>query len=198
MSNSKKVVMLILWLVVPFIMLPILIYKRGKKLTAFVVCFFSIILYLSIIGSADNTENTIIADAKIIATSEPTEIITAIPTIMPTEIPTITAAPTTKLSVDISIAILKESFTNVATITYNENLKKISITPLDNGITMGVMLAKNGDKESLNKWEKIVTSLQEISGNIDGNIMLSVLNSLNTENSLLIIQNGIIFYNAAN
>jgi hypothetical protein len=94
MSNTKKVINLILWLVVPFIMLPLLIYnKKGyktgnnktEKVILITIGIISFLIWICIIGVFAIASDTNIESQAIEA--KPTEVITVIPTAKPTENP---------------------------------------------------------------------------------------------------------------
>jgi len=96
MSNTKKVINLILWLVVPFIMLPLLIYKKkgyktgnnktekvAEGIILITIGIISFLIWICIIGIL-----TIASDESQAIEAKPIEvIITAIPTAKPTENP---------------------------------------------------------------------------------------------------------------
>lgn len=151
-------------------------------------------------------DNSKEVNAQTLKTEIQTEKATVIPTEEPTEEPTIepisTAEPivdrqTKKVTTSAAVKILEEAYKGMAIIKYDVGMDVISITPLDNNFTLGVLYAKDGDSECLKNWDTIKGNLVEISKLMDDNIVITIVNNMNTENTLLMVSNGVVLYNAA-
>lgn len=122
---------------------------------------------------------------------------------IPTE-STIPEMPTSTVAGLIEMA-LKENFTDYS-IEYEDDI--ISVGIWQDGISAGATLALAGNQECIDSWNQMVeneielcSGMKELADNFgrsDITIMLNVLNDLNTENVLLSIVNGSVFYDAVN
>lgn len=85
----------------------------------------------------------------------------------------------------------------------------ITINLWENGIIQLVTLAKQGDKASKTSWDNLVDSIKKMSaetkesalkkyGYSDKYIMVNVLNNLNKDNTLLVVTDGVVFYDEVN
>lgn len=115
----------------------------------------------------------------------------------PTIKPTIKPTKISKQNVfNTQLKILKESFKGVAEIKVKNNNKVIEIIPYDKTFMIEAQMAYSGDLEKLETWNKLVDTLKQTSKNFnDKDLILSLVNNLNTENYILMINNGIVLYN---
>ncbi len=85
----------------------------------------------------------------------------------------------------------------------------ITINLWENGIIQLVTLAKQGDKASKASWDDLVSSIKKMTletkesalkkyGYNDKYIMVNVLNNLNKDNTLLVVTDGVVFYDEVN
>ena len=85
----------------------------------------------------------------------------------------------------------------------------ITINLWENGIIQLVTLAKQGDKASKASWDDLVNSIKKMTvetkesalkkyGYNDKYIMVNVLNNLNKDNTLLVVTDGVVFYDEVN
>lgn len=104
----------------------------------------------------------------------------------------------TRLSIDIAMNILKNSYKGIADVRYISKDKIIEIECTDNNFMYSVLLAKQGDKKTLKQWNVLINALKDTSRSVDKNIMIALVNSMNSENYIYSCQNGITIYDYVN
>lgn len=199
------------WLLVPYVMIAIwLSRKTGSKLVGISVgiCLF---LIIAVIGCTPEENPKIIPESTIASCSpEKTTISKTTPKKLEIEItssePSHTPAPkkTAKvqkqnstseekvLTKEMATAILEKSFKGIATVNATEK-DLIRLTPLDDNFIYGVLYAKAGNEQNLKQWKEIRNNFKTISSNVKG-IYISLVNTMNTKNDLLLVYEGKIVY----
>jgi len=117
----------------------------------------------------------------------------------PTATPKKTATKKPVSQLNDQLKILKENFKDSANIKYKKDIKIIEIIPIEKSFMLEAMQAYNGDIEKTIIWNDLVESIRKISQQIEDNqISIVIVNNLNSENYLLIIQDGIVLYDFIN
>lgn len=96
------------------------------------------------------------------------------------------------------LEILSDNYSDFAKVSFDDENKVFTIIPTDPNFSLEVYLASQGDEECLVFWKSFIESQKKLSvvvsdllGNEYG---VSVLNPSNTENSILLCMDGVIFY----
>lgn len=93
---------------------------------------------------------------------------------------------------------LEKNFEGMARIDYDETNDTMRIIPTDQNFTMEILFMMSG-VTGTEEWDALVENFQTLSesmsGLVDEDIMLSLVNPENEENTILLVQNGYIIYN---
>ena len=101
-------------------------------------------------------------------------------------------------NITLILEVMKKSYKDVAKIEYDKNTKTIKIIPIDENFMLEALQAKNGKKEYISSWNIIVDELVKSSKSIDKSYSLTMHNTLNDDNILLMVQDGLVLYNYIN
>ncbi len=104
----------------------------------------------------------------------------------------------TRLNIDIAMDILKNSYKGIADVKYISKDKIIEIKCTDKNFMYGVLYAKQGQEANLKQWNILVEALKDTSKTIDKDIMIALVNNMNTSNYIYSCQNGITIYDYVN
>ena len=96
------------------------------------------------------------------------------------------------------LEVMKKNYKGVAKIEYDKNFKTIKIIPIDENFMLEALQAKDGKKEYVESWNIIVDELVKSSKSIDKSYSLTMQNTINTDNVLLMVQDGLVLYNYIN
>lgn len=93
--------------------------------------------------------------------------------------------------------ILADNFSKTGTVEFNAKLKAYSVTPTEPEMLLAITQLQSGELDPAN-WDTIVKSFKNMSESVKKNLgsgyFVELVNPANTENSLLIIQDGVVFY----
>ena len=178
--------------------------NTNKKILGITIGLFIFMMIISIGCDSSTSTNTNITESSTIETE--TKIVTSVKpsesiTVEPSHTPKKTTKKVVKkvkvedfrLDINTAIVVLKDSYKGVAKV--EKEGRVIKITCYDTNFAYEVLDAKDGNKEKLAQWKSIEKSLKETSENIESDIMISIMNPLNTDNTLLTIMDGITIYN---
>ncbi|MBC1209606.1 hypothetical protein HB815_01580 [Listeria booriae] len=92
---------------------------------------------------------------------------------------------------------LADNFSKTGTVEFNAKLKAYSVTPTEPEMLLAITQLQSGELDPAN-WDTIVKSFKNMSESVKENLgsgyFVELVNPANTENSLLIIQDGVVFY----
>ncbi len=100
-----------------------------------------------------------------------------------------------------SLAMIKEGLVEVGDVGFLKEEKTFTITPTDPNFMGDVMLAAEGNKESLDSWNGMVEVFVSFSDSLSKSLSgytISIINPGNTDNVILMIKDGIVVYDAVN
>lgn len=173
--------------------------KLVKKIILGVLIFFMLLPMLGLLASCE-TEAVKSSNEPIEVkpSSKPIEVKPASKPVVKTTVKPISKPVDTRLNIDIAMNILKTSYKNIADVRYNSKDKIIEIECIDKNFMYSVLLAKQGDKKTLKQWNVLINALKDTSRSVDKNIMIALVNSMNSENYIYSCQNGITIYDYVN
>ena len=101
----------------------------------------------------------------------------------------------------IAHAMMADAFSSIAEVEYDSSADMLTIFPTDEGFTMEIFYMMLGHEESIRDWNVLVESLTElsvsVSGVVDEDIQIAILNPEDSERVLLLVQDGFVLYNFA-
>ena len=104
--------------------------------------------------------------------------------------------------ISVANAIMSESFSSIAEVNYDVSTDMLTIFPTDEQFTLEIFYMMMGYEENIRDWSKIVEALSElsasVSGIVDEDIQIAILNPEDSERVLLLVQDGFVLYNFAN
>ena len=94
-----------------------------------------------------------------------------------------------------------DAFSDMSEVEYDSSADMITIFPTDERFTMEIFYMMLGHEENIRDWEVLVESLTElsssVSGIVDEDIQIAILNPEDSERVLLLVQDGFVLYNFA-
>lgn len=105
------------------------------------------------------------------------------------------------VSPELALSLMESSFEGIANVTYSSEDKAFLIEPTDQEIKTAVILLQEGSTPEINaSWEYLKDSFVSASNSIKDNVgagyQIHLLNPMNNENTLLIIIDGVVIYDA--
>ena len=101
----------------------------------------------------------------------------------------------------IAHVMMTDAFSSMAEVEYDSSADMLTIFPTDEGFTMEIFYMILGHEESIRDWDVLVESLTElsssVSGIVDEDIQIAILNPEDSEKVLLLVQDGFVLYNFA-
>lgn len=101
----------------------------------------------------------------------------------------------------IAHVMMEDAFSSMAEVEYDSSADMLTIFPTDEGFTMEIFYMMLGHEESIEDWNVLVESLTElsssVSGMVDEDIQIAILNPEDSERVLLLVQDGFVLYNFA-
>ena len=166
-----------------------------------------IVAALAVIANSDNSDTGTSSPSQLNNTVQPTE--GRFSNIETAPARTESSAEPANVSVDSAIVLIEntldDNFENFE--VYYEN-GIIFVNVWQDGIAGAAMVASSGDQEFLASWDDLISSQIRLSNSLDDlvealgltdvSVAINVLNDMNTENVLLTVMNGIVFYDAVN
>lgn len=107
---------------------------------------------------------------------------------------TITETETVTIAPELALPILQDAFKGSASVEYIQDTNTFNITPTDAEFINEMLLLVEGDASILEDWNVIVKNTRYLSEQLPG-YTISLLNPANTDNTLLMVYEGVIFYN---
>ena len=99
----------------------------------------------------------------------------------------------------IAHVMMTDAFSSMAEVEYDLSADMLTIFPTDEGFTMEIFYMMLGHEESIRDWDILVESLTElsisVSGIVDEDIQIAILNPEDSERVLLLVQDGFVLYN---
>ena len=99
----------------------------------------------------------------------------------------------------IAHVMMADAFSSMAEVEYDSSADMLTIFPTDEGFTMEIFYMMLGHEESIRDWDILVESLTElsssISGIVDEDIQIAILNPEDSDKVLLLVQDGFVLYN---
>ena len=110
-----------------------------------------------------------------------------------------TPPPVTKESINpqIALSILQDAYKGIATVTYNEKLNAFLILPTDPNFVLEMTMILSGELP-MDDWNFLVDSLAMLSKQLGPEYAVFLVNPANTNNYLVLAENGVIQYDALN
>ena len=110
-----------------------------------------------------------------------------------------TPPPVTKESINpqIALSILQDAYKETATVTYNEKLNAFLILPTDPNFVLEMTMILSGELP-MDDWNFLVDSLAMLSKELGPEYAVFLVNPANTNNYLILAENGVIQYDALN
>ena len=110
-----------------------------------------------------------------------------------------TPPPVTKESINpqIALSILQDAYKGIATVTYNEKLNAFLILPTDPNFVLEMTMILSGELP-MDDWNYLVDSLAMLSKQLGPEYAVFLVNPANTNNYLVLAENGVIQYDALN
>lgn len=103
--------------------------------------------------------------------------------------------------VSIAYVMMADAFSSMAEVEYDSYADMLTIFPTDEGFTMEIFYMMLGHEEYIRDWDILVESLTElsssVSGVVDEDIQIAILNPEDSERVLLLVQDGFVLYNFA-
>lgn len=101
----------------------------------------------------------------------------------------------------IAHVMMADAFSSMSEVEYDASADMLTIFPTDEGFTMEIFYMMLGHEESIRDWDVLVESLAElsssVSGVVDEDIQIAILNPEDSERVLLLVQDGFVLYNFA-
>ena len=101
----------------------------------------------------------------------------------------------------IAHVMMDDAFSSMSEVEYDASADMLTIFPTDEGFTMEIFFMMLGHEESIRDWDNLVESLTElsssVSGIVDEDIQIAILNPEDSEKVLLLVQDGFVLYNFA-
>ena len=101
----------------------------------------------------------------------------------------------------IAHVMMSDAFSSMAEVEYDASADMLTIFPTDEGFTMEIFYMMLGHEESIEDWDVLVESLTElsnsVSGMVDEDIQIAILNPEDSDRVLLLVQDGFVLYNFA-
>ena len=101
----------------------------------------------------------------------------------------------------IAHVMMTDAFSSMAEVEYDSSADMLTIFPTDEGFTMEIFYMMLGHEENIRDWDILVESLTElsisVSGIVDEDIQIAILNPEDSERVLLLVQDGFVLYNFA-
>ena len=101
----------------------------------------------------------------------------------------------------IAHVMMSDAFSSMAEVEYDSSADMLTIFPTDEGFTMEIFYMMLGHEESIRDWDVLVESLTElsssVSGMVDEDIQIAILNPEDSDKVLLLVQDGFVLYNFA-
>lgn len=101
----------------------------------------------------------------------------------------------------IAHVMMADAFSSMAEVDYDSSADMLTIFPTDEGFTMEIFYMMLGHEENIRDWDILVESLTElsvsVSGIVDEDIQIAILNPEDSERVLLLVQDGFVLYNFA-
>lgn len=99
----------------------------------------------------------------------------------------------------IAHVMMTDAFSSMAEVEYDSSADMLTISPTDEGFTMEIFYMMLGQEESIRDWDILVESLTElsisVSGMVDEDIQIAILNPEDSDKVLLLVQDGFVLYN---
>lgn len=110
-----------------------------------------------------------------------------------------TAAPTTAdtAAMDEAILVILQDNFGKENVTFDKELMTFSIVPADEGFLTELAAALEGDADAIESWNTMVENFVSLSNSINdlgSGYILSITNPTNPDNTLLMVMDGIVFY----
>lgn len=106
----------------------------------------------------------------------------------------------TFLMEEMMVSIMEDNFEGMATIEFDREEKSFSIIPIDSSITLGALLAAEGNPESLEAWNSLMDGVAVLSQSIHDEIgpgyFLNLVNTSNQDNLIAMAMDGVVVYDA--
>ncbi|ALY08105.1 hypothetical protein BhaS171_00049 [Bacillus phage vB_BhaS-171] len=107
--------------------------------------------------------------------------------------------PSNEVFEGMALNILEENFAGVAEIAFDKETKFFTLTPTDPRFALEIGMMIEGTK-SLDDWENLVESTVSMSKSnkelLGSGYSIALMNPANTDNVLLVVVDGVVFYNA--
>ena len=101
----------------------------------------------------------------------------------------------------IAHVMMADAFSDMSEVEYNSSADALTILPTDERFTMEIFYMMLGHEEYIRDWDVLVESLTElsisISGIVDEDIQIAILNPEDSDKVLLLVQDGFVLYNFA-
>lgn len=99
-----------------------------------------------------------------------------------------------------ALKILQDSYAGNSTVTFDKEMKSFNITPIDPAFKEAIVFMQQGllldDWESMQ--EGFISGSQSLQGLLGNGYIINLQNPANTENTLLMLMDGVVFYDFAN
>lgn len=101
----------------------------------------------------------------------------------------------------IAYVMMADAFSSTSEVEYDSSADMLTIFPTDERFTMEIFYMMMGHEENIRDWDVLVESLTElsssVSGVVDEDIQIAILNPEDSERVLLLVQDGFVLYNFA-
>lgn len=100
--------------------------------------------------------------------------------------------------VQVVLGIMQENFQGTADIKFDKELKTFIILSTDPSVAIELVAAFEGDPAAIEAWEGLVDSIKGMSksaSDVLPGYIISLNNPANPDNSLLMVMDGVVFYN---
>ena len=101
----------------------------------------------------------------------------------------------------IAHVMMADAFSSTSEVEYDSSADMLTIFPTDEGFTMEIFYMMLGHEEYIRDWDILVESLTElsisISGIVDEDIKIAILNREDSERVFLLVQDVFVLYNFA-
>ena len=102
---------------------------------------------------------------------------------------------------EFALSLMESSFEGIANVTYSSEYKAFLIEPTDQEVKTALILLLEGSTPEINaSWELLKDSFVSASNSIKDSVgagyQIHLLNPMNNENSLLIVTDGVVIYDA--
>lgn len=102
-----------------------------------------------------------------------------------------------EMSPSLALSIMQESYSGIADIEYHEGINAFTIIPTQAEFLAAVIALSNETtqtEETRETWDSVVESMGGLSKSLPGYI-ISLANPVNTENTLLMVMDGVVIFN---